>query len=1640
MASLPASAAARVREKSSATPRSSARGSPAASEGGRTLTASSVPSARSTLVVDRHTERHEIWQSPARQPQPTRLGLSAPPKRPLTVRGHGASAKEHAELHAAHSELHAAHAEVSGDLKVAELDRRRAVLQAEQERAERIELEEKVSRLQALVRQFIAKAPQLRPLAEGAGIEFLEADGDESPEVLAHAPPPKPQPCTKDAQRVAQLEARARMLSAENAQLAHEVVRARKAEAEIAPLRVELEQARREADTATGLAADGAEQAEQLAEELAAVSADRESIAIDLAAACRERCRLEALLQTSPIFDDTATQIVIDFSEEGGRCVDSVGTRSEAYRCGSNMEEVEPLLEQLSELDVPKELIFKLKKCLGFKIGADIGMAGPLITRDSEIGKELGLSQLSFDDIKDGATQLSKDIPGTAADAVPQGSVCHAAQANESSLDGTSSAVQRLVLDTLKPRSSSVARGHREERTSPRKPSPHPQPLQTPSGDGGIVRGKDLDGSLREVVQRLLEHQGRLQDEVMQSRDEHTVLIESHQQHLREEVAEVRQECSQVTREHQEMLSEQCLQLRGDAADIWSDYATVCEQQLQGHAQEVRQEFTSAVEEHQNALEQQCLRLRGEAAESCLDVAQGCQRQLDGQVLAAQRDWTRVSEEHHERLKDHLLSVHGRALHACDQYATQQQRHWHDELSMLQVKHLREHREQEEELSERSHQLRQEAAELEAQRRSEPPINASIVAVTMFEHIRQNIHERAVASLDRARADAMEKELLRLAGKTRALPNTPSISSSVGGSASSARGPRPSPRPSPPKRSLLLDRNGGCSRALPIIGVASALACVGVERESRMHSRPRRGASPRQALSVLSPRHSSSLVKRSDDARSSLSPSAIELVQASLPLELECDDVAKPELAPALVSSEALALEVAELRSKHRQLEAGLEASKCVRRCVDVFLEREAEAAAAAQRSELHEVERCRVAQHLAEVRRTDLENEAEQLIRRTPGELVLRALVAGSPASRASGRSSSGSASGVSSGSGRSLRLKPRRRTRKRKVLAEASQAAVDNSTFIGEMSPPGRRGSSYSPEPSRVRVFTHKKTSSTPNPAGSPTPGARRRRSRSVSAFRLESLTPVRPLHFETPMRQSIQPSTPHGTAHPMLDGFFVVVANSDGASETQMCWPESLQGSRLEEAVVLQGFCPGPELFGLADPRGFGGRPFIFSLLETTLNPNGNPSGMLYGCTCSLDAEEQAHEMFADAAALSSTISVGTNTTSGTRDLPRSMSGHDVTNVVVSGVLCLISKLPLFNFLFQILDALRSALAMPNGNTVAATLLARVNKMGFSKRLVDKGLDVSQLLQCHRLLQLQLPQPLPCDWPTFIQALGDVDEASREPSRTLAQWQAAWGLEQLLANWDSLVGDTLARLLACLLLEQKVLLLGDAPRISTFALVLRALIWPFKWLHPFLPAPPPKSTPVANFLDAPFPLIIALAELPDGFQTHYHLPSEVVTARLKHDLVYISPELETTGGLQGQAIKLPGSRHAGFLKQVAQSKRGLRRGELDLSTAAQKVQAAAEAEMQRLADILQRYVACQVKDAEADRGDQSLRRFQETCFHRAVVTVSFMQWLPANSTKDARGPEATQFYETFFQTQLCHDFLNCEVISQTACREGQ
>jgi len=102
------------------------------------------------------------------------------------------------------------------------------------------------------------------------------------------------------------------------------------------------------------------------------------------------------------------------------------------------------------------------------------------------------------------------------------------------------------------------------------------------------------------------------------------------------------------------------------------------------------------------------------------------------------------------------------------------------------------------------------------------------------------------------------------------------------------------------------------------------------------------------------------------------------------------------------------------------------------------------------------------------------------------------------------------------------------------------------------------------------------------------------------------------------------------------------------------------------------------------------------------------------------------------------------------------------------------------------------------------------------------------------------------------------------------TIAHWLSVWSLRLLLQDersWAHL-SNALPCLLAAVLLEQKIILLGPADVTTALAFAIYGLVWPFQWFFIFSPVLPVNFVAMSSFPEAPSPFIVGLAELPEAW----------------------------------------------------------------------------------------------------------------------------------------------------------------------------
>ncbi|CAJ1379984.1 unnamed protein product, partial [Effrenium voratum] len=482
----------------------------------------------------------------------------------------------------------------------------------------------------------------------------------------------------------------------------------------------------------------------------------------------------------------------------------------------------------------------------------------------------------------------------------------------------------------------------------------------------------------------------------------------------------------------------------------------------------------------------------------------------------------------------------------------------------------------------------------------------------------------------------------------------------------------------------------------------------------------------------------------------------------------------------------------------------------------------------------------------------------------------------------------------------------------------------------------------------------------------------------------------------------------------------------------NHSRMCWPDGVQGGPLEQMLVERGFCPGP-----MDYR-FNGNAFVLSVLAQALNPTAHPNDLAY-CTV-VSEDDHIPALPADHRELLEDEPEVNHCRAHKED-----SDDMLQHIPDGGVLCLVSKLPFFDFSFALLDILRQNLEQ------APALLERINEKGMAQ--LARGLEVGDLIDKPRVLGLttmsqRMPEPLlspGCEWSHFANL--SHPESSSPLALTLARWQVWWGLMTLLMRWGDKLLEVVIKLLPCVVLEQQVLLLGDAPRACVVALLLRGMLWPFQWQHPFICAPlPPAALHELPLLEACCPMIMAFGEMPMlahfwRYDTVYQLPPNIVVGLLRNEWVYINEKLETTGGLSGtNTSKFPPFVQTDLRNKIKEARKRLRNRQngQEFLDAVQQVQDAVTEAIGKLAGLVKSYAKSRV--AEEQHGgamsENQAEELRERSYQRALKVDEFLAWLRGEAATYGE-PEPVEFYKTFLQTQCFMNLLFEEICAEVDTR---
>lgn len=324
---------------------------------------------------------------------------------------------------------------------------------------------------------------------------------------------------------------------------------------------------------------------------------------------------------------------------------------------------------------------------------------------------------------------------------------------------------------------------------------------------------------------------------------------------------------------------------------------------------------------------------------------------------------------------------------------------------------------------------------------------------------------------------------------------------------------------------------------------------------------------------------------------------------------------------------------------------------------------------------------------------------------------------------------------------------------------------------------------------------------------------------RSRSAPARRKEpiSLVDLCPGASETPPTQSTRSRSSKLT---LALGLYN--ADMEQYELNVRSWPRR---SEIHESVVdvlfAHGFVPDPETFHQPHPNGYGGHPTVFSFLETCLHKDADPSSRIYACVA--------------------------------------------PGVARDHMLCLVTKVPLFEFHFSVLRRCRQA-ALRDGFSGFELLGEELCNKELSEAAKAGSVDLSLALGPRSLVRLGLSRPPTEDF-----------------TADCSLWVADWATKSLLQEMPKVFGPELLTLLALVLQEHRILLVGETRHVNKLALLLHALLQPFRWHHLFLPAAVPPRNQFAAFEECPVPMIVAREVLSEEYKNFNMLPKSLIPVRV-------------------------------------------------------------------------------------------------------------------------------------------------------------
>jgi len=196
-----------------------------------------------------------------------------------------------------------------------------------------------------------------------------------------------------------------------------------------------------------------------------------------------------------------------------------------------------------------------------------------------------------------------------------------------------------------------------------------------------------------------------------------------------------------------------------------------------------------------------------------------------------------------------------------------------------------------------------------------------------------------------------------------------------------------------------------------------------------------------------------------------------------------------------------------------------------------------------------------------------------------------------------------------------------------------------------------------------------------------------------------------------------------------------------------------------------------------------------------------------------------------------------------------------------------LVLVSAIPLFEVFFTILRTFFEIIRSTHDGEEdyydrLDSVLSKVNRRGVCHRILKA------FQTCGVVFQPDYKMYEPDEGVLKRLAQFEVERHSAE-EKMMMHWISEWALRKLLQNrrTHSLFGEKLALLIANVLLDQRIVLIGPKNVGSALALALISLVWPFRWLHMFLPVAA-QSIESCPLFEAPVPFLVATTHIPDAW----------------------------------------------------------------------------------------------------------------------------------------------------------------------------